>query len=503
MRKIESVALIFQLFVAVACMNIAHVPGRSGDIIVAPDHHEESSIIMSSTPLTQSDAIQDRNVANIICQLLHVPLLNPNLAGDLSIEQSFSRRHMANLLLVFDALSSEELPKNAAREGHLRNSYKMKRTNFPSDTVSDLTNFATGYGPEQHGVVSASWMSSQGEVKAYKAKALSRVATVADIVAQVSSGQSMVISSAADFQMASAFGVHPLIRRNYPFGNMGTTFWDKETYSMQSVYGDGDKLSTLTKEYMQQLLTQRYRLDGNKIFVFDEEVMMEAEELAFFAEISFTYYLVESAKNDAQFKRLITDQYADMITITFSSIKSLKEKYGVSQKLEALLKVLDSAVSELMNTLNGAYSGRLAHQIIFLGSSPTAKLNNNKQLKKVVFGLIHHDIVSKENFDKYFPSLYLDRSSDFALVCNNLVNSLNVEGYKVYCFDKVEEEAYFNHYGIRASNDTGNSDAAIFQITLWSSVLLILVVYAAIYSLFAMDVGADSLLYRLTTPRVR
>jgi hypothetical protein len=58
---------------------------------------------------------------------------------------------------------------------------------------------------------------------------------------------------------------------------------------------------------------------------------------------------------------------------------------------------------------------------------------------------------------------------------------------------------YVDVFERQINNGTVNTvDAPIYQLSLWTAVLLIVITYATVQALYNMDIGADSMIYRLT-----
>lgn len=177
------------------------------------------------------------------------------------------------------------------------------------------------------------------------------------------------------------------------------------------------------------------------------------------------------------------------------------------------------------------YNGRLSAEVVFMGVSPYTSLSQDKQRIKEVFSLIRNDVISKESFEAYFPTVYLINPDKQEAICSKLESALDSSNLKVTwgfrfqyfefmwmtnCNSQPNQLAFQVHcpvhtgyyaesfYNKIADDSNGTTPtkpdtAAAFQVILWSSIGLVLAIYAAVYALYNMDVGSDSLIYRMTS----
>jgi len=228
------------------------------------------------------------------------------------------------------------------------------------------------------------------------------------------------------------------------------------------------------------------------------------EIFQFFVELNFLRNLLQQLKTDPYLKTLVADQIPDLVSFAFSSIQAIEKQYGKeSQNYVIAVYMLDEMLVQSINELSAMYAGKLSTEVVFLAPSAYEKLNQNKKVSKSVYDLIKKK-VKKATIDSFFPSIYLLNPNDRLDVCSLLQASTT---FDVYCpapsdFDSDEYSEYgFVNQVINNSNNsntTGTLDAGKYQITLWSSVALILIVWGAVYAMYNMDIGADSMIYRAT-----
>jgi len=422
----------------------------------------------------------------------------------------------ANLLLVVDSFGSETLERfpDLKVMNHGRK-YTIQRTNYPQDSIASISTIATGTSPSTHGIVNSIWRSGAGKMVAYKSDAVPEVGSFSDAISTAFRG--IVFSGSFDYQMASALGVHQFqYASNNPESAFGI-YWNAQSNKMESLYATSSSPLLFTRsEFLSNIAKRDFAsatttLDGSALnvylaaqnirTVFD---MNKKETFEFFAEIELLNVLVEVLKDNADLKAKVADSLPDLFSFAFSSLKGLKSKYGVdSHQFQASVYILDSTLYKVINEMSEMYNGRLSAEVVFMGVSPYTSLSQDKQRIKEVFSLVKNDVVSKESFEAYFPTIYLINPDKQEAICNKLKSALDSSNLKVHC--PVHTGYYVESFYNKLADDsngttpTKSDAAASFQVILWSSIGLVLVIYAAVYALYNMDVGSDSLIYRMTS----
>jgi len=507
-------------------------PGRSGDIIITPPTIDDDSFVVLlgasgvTSDLSSAIEIEETSVADLIGHLVGVSLLNEHASRQSFPKGSLFNKAAANLLVVVDSLGSDSYDASSlSQHGHAQ-TMKLKRMAFPQDTIASLATLISGYTPSVHGIVNSHWKTPQGIVAAYGAGSLPATATITDIISQSFHGKSLIMSLSADFQMASAFGAHQYLQAsNQQWNNYGF-YYDKSEKSFKSIYLVDEIGSpfTIQKEEILQMIAKRYsntntityhERTNSILFVMDNTEIKfplnQEENFLFFAEIEFVLNAIEQLKSNEQLKALTTDSTPDMYNIVFSSVKALAKLYGrQSTNMQAAQKILDNTLTQIIKELNHLYDNKLTAEVVFLSpNSAYNTLNRNKQLKNTVYNNLKQYIKNRSVFDTFFPSVYFSEQPAVKLdVCTSLDAKLPV--YEVQCPITQNSLHLYSKYILETNsvlaNDTTDDtdnypDYAVFNIVLWSSIILVLVLSAVIYSLAYMDVGADTLLYRMTSSK--
>jgi hypothetical protein len=389
----------------------------------------------------------------------------------------------------------------------------ITKTSYPQDFAATMATFATGRTPSQHGIVGKAWKNPIRSFTAYKAQALPTVASVSDIIAQSFGGQSLIVSASGCYQMASSMAVHQYLHSENPFWNHMGFYLNTETNQFESLY-DSEKHPSLVlskNELIRSFASRKFSSAIQYLETRDVLVTSNGEPIQFdlaveedfllFAELEFALSLLDQLKSDALLKELVNDNIPDLYFLSFSSLFELKARYGnTSPQVAAALVVIDEILNQIMDEFSALYNNQISSEIMFLGSKNAVRaLSVNEDLKDAVFPVVQKYVKSVESFNKFFPVIYLEKES--ATICDQVGKALP-NYVEIYC----PEKTYYPYIDgvIRQTDNNSNTTnttsdrASTFQIVLWMSIILVLFTYGAVYSLYAMNVGADSLLYRTT-----
>eukprot|EP01120_Amphizonella_sp_Union-15-10_P012499 TRINITY_DN556_c0_g1_i4.p1 TRINITY_DN556_c0_g1~~TRINITY_DN556_c0_g1_i4.p1 ORF type:complete len:376 (-),score=67.04 TRINITY_DN556_c0_g1_i4:98-1225(-) len=162
------------------------------------------------------------------------------------------------------------------------------------------------------------------------------------------------------------------------------------------------------------------------------------EEFAFFAEILSAVSSIKILTDNARsYSSLVRDKFPDAYVIVIENLQKIEES-----RRAVALELVKGMTQSLMVHLGTVYKQRASGLVVSTGTyTPSPK-------------------ETSQNFERFRTTRTV--------------------------FDEAPT----------ASNETVYEDAGIFQICLWSTVALIIVVISIIYLLATIDVGKDTLLYR-------
>jgi hypothetical protein len=419
---------------------------------------------------------------------LSFSLGTPFLQSDLQLftRSDVFQTQKANVLFVLDA-SDDDIPFNSFQKITINQKY------YPQDSVATLTTLITGYSPSDHGIVAKHWASPNGGIqKAYYAGALPEIQNFVDVLSRLYEGIPLTISASSDFQFSSTLSASQELAANQPNANNYGFYWDGKCFA--SVHPNKKAPFKVCKSNITEILVHS---DFPGLFVEEETGTFEfnnikfklskKSDLLFLAEISFVAQMIQLLE-EGTFQTLIKDSTPDMFSFTFASLKALKKSES-GEKYQAALDLIEQVVKQTFESFSLFYDRRVTGEVIVLNMAET-----EEEDKMAVYSLVKNNVQSKELFSQFFPSLFLTDIFQFSDVCLRLKSEVN------HLFDVHCPLADFTlRYDLLQNGTTpGTPDVATFQIVLWMSIILVLTTYAIIYSIYSMEVGGDSYIYRVT-----
>jgi len=531
MKRLSFLLALLPLL-CIAATETSYFSDRSGSIIVTPKNIQDDSFVYVSDKFTTtSKQIEETSIADYISHVVGGPVINKNSARDSLPVGSIFDKAPANLLVVVDSVGQDIVSRYETVFPTplrvLEGGQKMKLTKvaYPQDSIASLATIATGNTPSVHGIVNKQWRNEQGVAfSAYKAQALPAVGSVFDIISQVFEGKSLIVSTSADYQMASALGLHQYLHAGNVQSNKIGFYYNNDIQQYDSLYHGVSaefplRLSSVA--LLERMATRTFSLEnvhdkvrfvpetleffvdmpsGNVECIFD---LNKKEDFLFFAEIEFTYAVLAQLQSSS----LVSDSTPDMLSFAFSSLKGVQTRYGKnSQQLIAALAILDSVLVDVISKVNTMYNNKLATEVVFLGSSAFTSIQNMNVLRDAVFKNVKN-IVNPTVFNTYFPVIYGTTNN----ICEKVKMAvedfpeMQLEAVCPYAEPLILRDIRFVRQSNNSNNNTNGGDdypfAVAFQIVLWISIILALSLAAIIYAICFMDVGADSSLYRTANPK--
>jgi hypothetical protein len=157
--------------------------------------------------------------------------------------------------------------------------------------------------------------------------------------------------------------------------------------------------------------------------------------------------------------------------------------------------LVDSAIKSAVSGFSELYGSRVGAQLVGVSAFP--------EIDESAKTAIVEKLPSDADFTT-LPQIFLRNyeSKDVKKFCNTLRETL--DGFVIDCPEA--NSLYALRFGTLASNSTNStsvssSDIALYQISLWLTVALILALYAAIYGFVYMDTKYDNTLYTKFNPK--
>jgi len=243
--------------------------------------------------------------------------------------------------------------------------------------------------------------------------------------------------------------------------------------------------------------------DGTKTVAFDLSV---PEEFALFAELHYALTL-PSVLSHPELLPLVQDSIPDLYSVSFSSLTGLIEKYGrESPQFIAAVKLVDASLPQVVDRFAALYPESLAAEIVLLGSHPTMLASTDM---REVIAQLQRALPTQEGVAEYLPYVYLPQSNThLSRICEVLNLQLSSTGFSAYCPQVAPTFTQFaetNDYDIDLQTINGNvlvnytkpdqRTIEDWQIFLWVSIILFVLLITIVYSTMYMDIRKDSILY--------
>jgi len=479
--------------------------GRSGDLLIKKDVPSEESFMMflneksTGLPVPKHEmTLFETQVADLLSYLVGTAPLNPQADRTQFPKKGFFSNPKANVLFVFD--STDTAPEMGLK-------HKIASEAYPDETITALTSIVTGATPSQHGIIGDAWLArGSGEtISAYESwnpsRSGSRSVTIQDVFGLAYGGRSLVLSFSSKLPIARALSAKPFLLKptspNYGF------FWNGKGFD--SVYYDKAKYTATSAELfaiLAQLQDSPLVLDSESnslvVNVDGQQVSLDLnapEVVAVVAEVSYALHLMNLLSTAEELRALVSDEVPDFFSFGFSSIKDLRNKYGrSSSQLRAVSVLVDYAVSTVVEKLNTLYQGKLLAEAVYLSSKETP-VSTTQQIVAKTRATLVSQLAGEEHLGEVYPEVYL--RTDIAPeqkeeACSFLQQVLSPADVEVYC---LPHPSHFRSLRADTTNSTSDDDVAIFQVVVWTSVVLILGTIWAAAVMFTIDPSKDSMLY--------
>merc|ERR1712141_142461 len=218
---------------------------------------------------------------------------------------------------------------------------------------------------------------------------------------------------------------------------------------------------------------------------------------------------------------MISDGIPDSYMIGISTLKDLQKKYGSkSLQVQAAISVLEKFIPDITEKFVKLYNGNaIAVQLSLEGSDELASLDvkqNKEMYNKVKSHLGKNGI---EDFYIKFQELHVPNEIENHIkkpLCEQMSGVLSGFGINVEFKCAVGSEHHrISRSLLAANNQTVDVDTAnvaslynsdfpiIFNLWFWLVVGLFLTVYVISLVMWYMDPGRDSIIYRMTSQRIK
>ena len=416
------------------------------------------------------DSMIDTQLQGAMCRQLGIPCASSGsqLALDFDV---FSPSH-ANLFVVIDGLTSEELSLHQEDLSHpipIRSSY------FPSASASSLlATVLTGKTPRIHGIIADKW-DYLGETEHAYVHAYPGAAQVADILVQATSGRSRVISASASPIFARALSVRTSLIQ-YAQQSIATHF-NTNTRMAQPL--EGFNFPPLSQQDLIELLQSHFR----------DLVLIDTEEhKTLYAELALILKSVSDLHTRAQ-----VSTSPDLFNFAISALNPIRTLHSKdSSEYTSAVALVRQVLLRAMDKIQRAYGTEsTSFQILCIKST-----RKESELIPKVASLIS----GTPKIEEFFPNIYTPDDRD----CQILAAS----GIQVFCPNSFQsriqaQNNWLSYYSTKFERTiivggTEQETVAFWHMFMFTWIAFIVMVLIVWYCLYNMDIGEDSLLYRMT-----
>eukprot|EP01089_Gocevia_fonbrunei_P023268 TRINITY_DN973_c0_g2_i1.p1 TRINITY_DN973_c0_g2~~TRINITY_DN973_c0_g2_i1.p1 ORF type:complete len:437 (+),score=139.01 TRINITY_DN973_c0_g2_i1:288-1598(+) len=403
----------------------------------------------------------------------------------------FFNKPKANLLFF---LNSNHVGQMKTFSGETQT--PILRETYPAQTVSNLVTMLSGHTPSSHGIIANQWKdaasSSKIEANSEWDTAGSFSSNLQDMFTLTFGGRSLVISAAGAKDVARSLSAKPF---TLPANSNNYGVYLRFGQNATSVYAKGNGKFSITYEQISEIFGGE-TVEGEQCSL----SMNKDADFGLLAEVAFVEYVVRMLNADHEINALTTDDAPDMFSFGFTALNKIEAVYGAdSAEMKCALNLVDSTMSKAIEGIKSIYGGKiLAEAVVVSPNGDKISTEVADRLRKAVPA----GLVEGSNIKKFYPNLYLTESISSAKkerLCASISNALVDLDMEAVCMPEpafaMDAESMKVMQSIRADSGNETSEAAIFQIVLWSSIGMIGAVAFGSYFMFTIDPSTDTLLY--------
>eukprot|EP01130_Rhizamoeba_saxonica_P000573 TRINITY_DN10541_c0_g1_i1.p1 TRINITY_DN10541_c0_g1~~TRINITY_DN10541_c0_g1_i1.p1 ORF type:complete len:487 (-),score=114.38 TRINITY_DN10541_c0_g1_i1:20-1480(-) len=436
---------------------------RSGDFeAFSTEYFLNNAKIVTSIDHLLDNEIEDVQLYNLLARSFSLP---PNDEYDVNIPYNIFNAPKANLLFIVDGATSD-------------NGIKFANSHIPFDHKSIISSSLTGNTPSVHGVVAGTDKSSM-------------LPGIYDVITGLYPESIILSGSSTRNNLLSMLPVHQS-------DNVFSCLLDSETgkiISEDPFSGKLDDLAHALHSFVSDVVIEQ---NGEELIVSSvangiQSVAfpLEHEESKFFKELHFIQYIMNIVSHDNSFQALTLDNHPDFFTFSLTSLKELTEKYGSDTTITRTANILvQKAIDSTKKNLEVLYGvDNIAYQTIYM--------NTPQQVTEEIKDILAES--TRVSLDSSLPQIYLKGESQILEVCEKVKQ--NTKDLIVYCPENVRRSLHEELLtrAIYEDEDTPtHEDVVIFQISMWTGVVLVISLVYAVYTLYYMDIDTDDMIYRQT-----
>jgi len=323
-----------------------------------------------------------------------------------------------------------------------------------------------------------------------------------------------VVSVSASESFARASCAHAFSLTAHPFSNTFCYYWNPSTLAVDAISMQVEESFLLTRSQILQALANNpnnlFGLSANSDLKvsFDSSTStltissssiqasfnLNTQEVFLFVVELFMAFELNSQFDSKIFKQFAYDDAPDHFGITFSSLKSIINKYGSeSTHYQLALDLIDRIIADLLQHAEKLYEDRLCSEVVVLGHNNEQDFLNTHILETLKDTSFFHLIDQSS-----LPQIYFTTAPQTPVLeeLRAATKDSNLEVIHQYSRPIYHKRAFDAALSSNHTNTTiSGAQLAQFQICLWVPIVVAIVLIIVVYSMFDMNSGKDSLLY--------
>lgn len=424
----------------------------------------------------------DTQFSGAILRQLGMPsVASESTTAALPVSHDVFSPRKANLLVVVDGLTSDELN---LRDVELSAPRSVRASFSPSASAASLlATMLTGVSPREHGIVADKW-DYLGETEHAYIHAFPDVASIADILAQSSRGESQIISASASPVFARALGVRPSLSAYA--GRAASLQFDVHRSSVLQVSGRfSHPTASMTSAELKAVIRTHFR---------DVTLLETPEHTALYSELAMILLAVSDLSVHAQ-----STTVPDLYNFAITALNPIKAIHGTSvSEYTSALALIRRTIVRAIEKIQHAYDNQAIYEVLCLRTTP----HTAEHVASVASQVAHLLGMPVSEVLSFWPHVNTEAISPCA--------SLHAAGIDAFCPFSHEDRIAVQtaevsqiadgHVLARAiiEEDSADETVAAWLMFMFMWILLLLITFYIWWAFYNMDIGEDSLLYRLT-----
>lgn len=496
-----TIAFLALVFSAVAAwippsVKLGYHSSRSPDIIVKPrGSSKPASSIRDISPMKRSritsnlympsDSAPSALSALFSCATGLPPLSLRDSEVACAESAELFKKAKANIIFIVHGLNGavRSMASQSLEELNGDDIAYLKEMFYPENEASIVATLATAQVPSVHGIVGDSWRNDdESLVDAYSSHDSGRLSpSIADALHE-SFKDSVFISAA--MKKVDTFAFLPSDESSY---TLAYFFENSEVIDANGkvLFAESDIIHLLENAPFIKVLRDRFEME---FFTSADSITIAGRgksvtfKLSDNAHRALLVELLLSVKFAEQINlNLANDESPDLFSLTFSAVKSIR----FIDEIEMSLYLIDSAITSVKERLSEVYQGRLSAQLLGISSS-----NFKEELDLAKNKLSAIPDLTME----FFPGFY----ASSAAMCLKF-RSLLKGNFDVFCpkFEMPKSSVQFEVLEVSTNGTVPRvteRQIAVYQISLWLTIVLILTLILSIYAFLYMDIRRDQIL---------